>query len=163
MVEGDWKANEGKWDLLSPVYFWLDSYTLPVYLLFLWATLQQCFFILPAFPSPWSSWIHFLAFLMLYWTLLWYTSLLPLSECNASTTSSSCSEGHFYRLTVTMPVEQCIFLKVWNSVPWVPSSRFLGFNHFNLSPLFLNPRNESYPVGFPFYTFSYFINNYIPS
>lgn len=45
---------------------------------------------------------------------------------------------------VTVPVEQCIFLKVWNSVPWVPFSRFLGFNHFNLSPLFLNPRNESY-------------------
>ena len=63
----------------------------------------------------------------------------------------------------SMPVEQCIFIKVWNSAPWVPSSRFLGFNHFNLSPLFLNPRNESYPVGFPFYSFSYFINNYIPS
>lgn len=45
---------------------------------------------------------------------------------------------------VTVPVEQCIFLKVWNSVPWVPFSRFLGFNHFNFSPLFLNPRNESY-------------------
>lgn len=45
---------------------------------------------------------------------------------------------------VTVPVEQCIFLKVWNSVSWVPFSRFLSFNHFNLSPLFLNPRNESY-------------------
>lgn len=66
MVEEDWKADEGTWHLLLPVFSLWASYELAVYP-FLWAPVQQCFFILVAFSSHSSSWIQFAAFLVLSW------------------------------------------------------------------------------------------------